>query len=78
MAGLKDADVAIVGEPREWEGIPYVLDTLQTATPKGMVYLGRVVSENAGLQACADWLKTVVPEVPAAAVTMPDPYWKAV
>jgi hypothetical protein len=77
MAGLKQADVAIVGEPREWEAIPYVLDTLQTTAPKGMIYMGRLASEKFGAPACADWLKSLVPEVPVMTLAMPDPYWIA-
>lgn len=75
MAGLRQADVVIAGEPREWEAVPYTLDTDATGQPKGMIALGRVVSEGPGMRACAAWIKTFVPEVPVDALTTPDPYW---
>jgi hypothetical protein len=69
--------VIIAGEPREWEAIPYTLDTNATPSPKGMIYIGRVVSEGPGMQACAAWIKSLVPGVPVEAIAMPDPYWNA-
>jgi hypothetical protein len=77
MEGLKQADVAIVGEPREWEAVPYVHDSITAGLPKGMILLGRIVSENAGLNGCVEWLKGLFPGMPVAPVTIPDPYWKA-
>jgi len=77
MKNLPHADVIIAGEPREWEAIPYTLDTMQTSSPKGMIYIGRVVSEGPGMQACAAWLKTLVPEVPVSSIAVGDPYWSA-
>lgn len=77
MRGLERADAAIVGEAREWEAVPYVLDSAAASRPKGMILFGRIVSEDPGnLQVCAEWLKGVVPEVPAQYQPMPDPYWK--
>ena len=75
VKNLPRADVIIAGEPREWEAIPYTLDTNQTASPKGMIYLGRVVSEGPGMQACATWIKSIVPNVPVEAIAVVDPYW---
>ena len=31
-----------------------------------------------GMRACADWLKTVVREVPARWIALGDPYWRSV
>jgi putative NIF3 family GTP cyclohydrolase 1 type 2 len=75
VKNLPKADVIIAGEPREWEAIPYTLDTNETLSPKGMIYIGRVVSEEPGMQACAGWLKTLVPGVPVEAIAVNDPYW---
>ncbi len=77
VKNLPQADVIIAGEPREWEAIPYTLDTNATASPKGMIYIGRVVSEGPGMQACAAWLKSLVPGVPVEAIAIDDPYWNA-
>ena len=75
VKNLPKADVIIAGEPREWEAIPYTLDTNETPSPKGMIYIGRVVSEGPGMQACAAWIKALVPGVPVEAVAVADPYW---
>ena len=75
LKSLPLADVIIAGEPREWEAIPYTLDTNETTSPKGMIYIGRVVSEGPGMQACAAWLKSLVPGVPVEAIPVDDPYW---
>jgi putative NIF3 family GTP cyclohydrolase 1 type 2 len=75
IRSLPNADVIIAGEPREWEAVPYVLDTAAAGNPKGMIALGRVVSERMGMQACATWLKSFVPDVPVAAIDAADPYW---
>jgi hypothetical protein len=78
MKNLPRADAIIAGEPREWEAIPYTLDTAQTGSPKGMIYIGRVVSEGPGMRACATWLKSLVPEVPVSSIAVDDPYWSAI
>jgi hypothetical protein len=77
VKNLPKADVIIAGEPREWEAIPYTLDTNETPAPKGMIYIGRVISEGPGMQACATWIRGFVPGVPVDAIAMPDPYWNA-
>jgi hypothetical protein len=75
IEGLRRADVILTGEPREWEVVPYVLDTWSTAERKGMIAVGRILSESPGLVACAAWIRTVVPEVSVEVLAMADPYW---
>jgi putative NIF3 family GTP cyclohydrolase 1 type 2 len=75
MAGLKQADAVIAGEPREWEVVPYLLDGREAGVNKALLSLGRVVSEEPGMKACAEWLKSVVPGLPVDAVPVGDPYW---
>ena len=43
---------------------------------KGFISIGRVVNEGPGMQVCADWLKTIVPEVPVRFISAGDPYWR--
>jgi len=74
-AALRRADVIVTGEPREWEAVPYVLDTWAAHAPKGMIHIGRVVSEEPGMQACAKWIKSFTPEVPVEHIASADPYW---
>ena len=75
MARLKDADVVVAGEPREWEVVPYLLDSREAGANKALLAVGRVVSEEPGMKACAEWLKTLLPEVPVDAAPVGDPYW---
>jgi hypothetical protein len=76
MRGLERADAVIAGEPREWEAVPYVLDSNSAGRPKGMIALGRVMTEEPGMPACAEWIGRLVPELSAEARSFPDPYWK--
>jgi hypothetical protein len=66
------ADVIIAGEPREWEAVPYVLDTRPR---KAMIAVGRIVSLEPSATACAAWVRSVVPELAAEAIALGDPYW---
>ena len=75
LARLKEADVVVAGEPREWEVVPYLLDSRTAGANKALLSVGRVVSEEPGMKACAEWLKSFVPEVPVDAVPVGDPYW---
>jgi putative NIF3 family GTP cyclohydrolase 1 type 2 len=73
---LPDVDVIIAGEVREWESVEYVRDQVFSGAGKGLILVGRVVSEEPGMAACADWLKTIVPEVPVRHIPAGDPYWR--
>ena len=62
---LPGVDAIVAGEVREWETVEYVRDTLTTGRMKGLILIGRLVSEDPGMKVCADWLNTIVPEVRA-------------
>jgi hypothetical protein len=72
---LPKADVVIAGEPREWEAVPYALDTWSTDNGKGMIALGRVVSLGPGARMASAWIRSFVSEVPVSFISTPDPYW---
>lgn len=76
LKALPDCDVAIAGETREWESVEYAQDTVTSGQKKGLIMVGRVLSEEPGMNLCAEWLKTLVPEVPVRAVPAGDPYWR--
>jgi putative NIF3 family GTP cyclohydrolase 1 type 2 len=78
IAMLPDVDVIIAGEVQEWESAAYVQDVAFAGLEKGFVSIGRVVNEAPGMQVCADWLKTVVPEMPVRFISAGDPYWRPV
>ena len=78
IAMLPHVDVIIAGEVQEWESATYVQDVAFAGLKKGFISIGRVVNEAPGMQVCADWLKTIVPEVPVRFVSAGDPYWRPV
>ena len=75
VANLQKADVIVAGEPREWEAIPYTLDTWSSDRGRGLIAIGRMVSENPGMAACAAWLRSFIPEVRVESSAVEDPYW---
>lgn len=77
VARLKGADVVLAGEPREWEVVPYVLDTREAGDAKGLISVGRIVSEEPGMRACAAWIRTLAPGLRVEALPVSDPFWNA-
>ncbi len=75
VANLRRADVLLTGEPREWEAVPYALDTWSAGHGKGLISIGRLASEEPGMQACASWIRSLVPEVRVEAIAGEDLYW---
>jgi putative NIF3 family GTP cyclohydrolase 1 type 2 len=69
-------DTIIAGEVREWEAVELARDKVTAGESKSLILLGRVVSENPGMNECAKWLKDVVPEVPTTWIPVEDPYWR--
>ena len=73
---LPDVDAIVAGEVREWESVEYARDQVSAGEKKALILVGRVLSEEPGMQACADWLKTVIPDLPVRHVAAGDPYWR--
>jgi putative NIF3 family GTP cyclohydrolase 1 type 2 len=71
-----EVDLIVAGEVREWENTHYAADMFTAGEKRALVTIGRVVSEDPGMRACAEWLKTVVKEVPAKWIGAGDPYWR--
>jgi putative NIF3 family GTP cyclohydrolase 1 type 2 len=76
IALLPKVDVIVAGEVQEWESATYAQDVAFGGLKKGFISIGRVVNEAPGMQVCADWLKTIVPEVPIRFISAGDPYWR--
>jgi putative NIF3 family GTP cyclohydrolase 1 type 2 len=72
---MKDVQALIIGEAREWETVEYVADAVTEGKPKGLIILGHIPSEQAGMEECARWLKTFVHEVPVVFVPAREPFW---
>ena len=73
---LPQVDTLLVGEVREWETVEYVRDVVDLGGKKSLIYVGRTVSEDPGMKVCAEWLKTLVPEVRSTWCSAGDPYWR--
>jgi putative NIF3 family GTP cyclohydrolase 1 type 2 len=76
IAMMPTVDVIIAGEVQEWESATYAQDVVFAGIKKGFISIGRVVNEAPGMQVCAEWLKTIVPELPVRFISAGDPYWR--
>jgi putative NIF3 family GTP cyclohydrolase 1 type 2 len=70
-----DVDVLIAGEAREWEAVEYAQDSIAAGKKKGLILLGHVVSEQAGMKLCAEWLKSLITEAPVEFIPAAEPFW---
>jgi putative NIF3 family GTP cyclohydrolase 1 type 2 len=73
---LPDVDLIIAGEIREWESSEYARDLVHAGRNKGLILVGRSLSEEPGMNVCAAWLKTIVPDAPVRWLPAGDPYWR--
>lgn len=71
-----DVDVLIVGETREWELVEYAQDAIASGQKKALIILGHVVSEQAGMKYCAEWLKGFITEIPIEFIAAAEPFWR--
>jgi putative NIF3 family GTP cyclohydrolase 1 type 2 len=73
-----DVHALVVGEAHEWETGSYATDAAWLAArggpPAGLVVVGHVPSEQAGMRYFAEWLAPLVPEAPVRFVETPDAY----
>jgi putative NIF3 family GTP cyclohydrolase 1 type 2 len=76
---LPDVDVVIGGEQPETGGpfddTEYVLDAAFFGRNKGQIILGHAISEEPGMEDCANWLRTFVTEVPIQFIRAGEPFW---
>jgi putative NIF3 family GTP cyclohydrolase 1 type 2 len=76
VAVLPQVDAIVAGEIREWESSEYARDVVNAGLGKGLILVGRSLSEDAGMKVCADWLRPIVPEAPVRWLPAGDPYWR--
>ena len=74
-----DVDVVIGGEQQEADGgfdnVEYVMDAVALGMAKGVIMLGHVISEQAGMEDFGKWLRTFLPDTPVQFVPAEEPYW---
>ena len=69
-----DVDALVIGEGHEWETGEYAADAVDAGVCAGVVVVGHVPSEQAGMAEYAQWLTGVLPEVPVELVEAADPF----
>jgi putative NIF3 family GTP cyclohydrolase 1 type 2 len=69
-----DVDALVIGEAQEWETIEYVADAVTAGFGKALIVPGHVPSEQPGMEECARWLRTFIPEVPVRFVATAEPF----
>ena len=70
-----DVDALVVGETREWELVEYIQDMITSGKKKALIVIGHVLSEQSGMELCAEWLKSFIEEVPIDFVPAAEPFW---
>lgn len=71
---FRDIDVLVIGEDHEWETIEYATDAISAGQLKGLIVLGHIPSEQAGMEEVARWLRTFITAVPIEFVPTRDPF----
>jgi len=69
-----DLDVMVIGEDHEWEMIEYATDAIEAGQLKGLIVVGHIPSEQAGMEEVTRWLRTFIKEVPVEFVPTRDPF----
>lgn len=69
-----DVQLVVAGESREWETVPYVIDAAAEGRQKALILLGHEVSEEAGMDECARWLRTVFQGMPIQFISAGEPF----
>jgi putative NIF3 family GTP cyclohydrolase 1 type 2 len=70
----ENVQLLVAGESREWETVPYVVDAAAEGRKKALILLGHEISEEAGMDECASWLKTLFPGVPVEFISAGEPF----
>lgn len=75
LVASPELDLLVIGETREWELIEYVQDQVSAGRGKALIVVNHVVSEQAGMKYCAEWLRPFVTEVPVDFIATKEPFW---
>jgi putative NIF3 family GTP cyclohydrolase 1 type 2 len=57
-------ELLVAGEAQEWETYQYVLDASMLGMKKAAIFTGHIPSEEAGMEYCAQWMKTFISGIP--------------
>lgn len=72
-------DVSIGGEGIETDGgvdsTEYARDAAALGISKGFIILGHLVSEEPGMESCAEWLRSFIKDIPVKFIPAGEPFW---
>jgi putative NIF3 family GTP cyclohydrolase 1 type 2 len=71
----EDVDLLIAGESAEWEAIEYVRDASTQGRHKALILLGHEISEEPGMEKCAEDLRVVFPGIKVEHIVAGNPLW---
>jgi putative NIF3 family GTP cyclohydrolase 1 type 2 len=71
----KNVDVVLAGEAQQWETYEYTRDAVDQGRKKAIIFLGHINSEEAGMDYCAQWLKTFLKNMPVNYVESGSSFW---
>jgi len=69
-----DVQVLVAGEAREWETVEYARDAAAEGRQKALILLGHEVSEEAGTEYCARWLRSLFPTLRVTFIPAGEPF----
>jgi putative NIF3 family GTP cyclohydrolase 1 type 2 len=69
-----DVQVLVAGEAREWETVEYARDAAAEGRQKALILLGHEVSEEAGMEYCARWLRSLFPTLRVTFIPAGEPF----
>jgi putative NIF3 family GTP cyclohydrolase 1 type 2 len=72
---IQNYDAIICSDSREYECFEYSRDAVRAGVKRGYIYLSHEAFEDAGMQAFANWLQPLVPEVPVKFISTTDEFW---
>jgi putative NIF3 family GTP cyclohydrolase 1 type 2 len=74
LPALRLYDVALVGETPQHDTFEYVRDAIALGMKKGVLMISHEGLEEWGMEACAEWLKPLVPELSVEWLSSGDPF----
>jgi putative NIF3 family GTP cyclohydrolase 1 type 2 len=78
IRALQNVDALLIGEAIEYDSFEYFRDTVTAGQNKGAILLAHEVVEEWGMDDCAVWLRTFIPEVPIEWIPSGEPFWAPV
>jgi putative NIF3 family GTP cyclohydrolase 1 type 2 len=71
----EEVELLIAGEASEWETVEYVRDASAQGRHKALILLGHEVSEEPGMEKCAEDLRLVFPTMKVEHIQAGNPLW---